>query len=60
MNKRKRRKTKIRHCVNCGAVLKEGYWRRCKSCWNELYTKDHEFDSNIDDEFPILIDIDDF
>lgn len=50
----------IRHCVNCGAVLKEGYWRRCKSCWNELQSKDHEFDSNLEDEFPILVDIDDF
>jgi hypothetical protein len=32
MTFRKRKKTK-KHCIDCGAVLKKGYWRRCDSCW---------------------------
>ena len=43
MTKRKRKKQK-RHCVDCGAVLKDGYWRRCKLCWKN-YENDVEDDS---------------
>ena len=40
MTKRKRKKP--RYCVDCGAVLKQGYWRRCDFCWKKMINDGNE------------------